>query len=269
MVLHVQDANRLYSSAVTATDLHHGHDGYHHDWDGVNGTHNGTFWGHYHHHGHGCRFFMLSVLFFSIAIFLTFKLAKRQKFASPLHGCFDDWATCLTTCLLPCLTFGRNAEYALRIPGALGCMVYCCCNKFACCLGLVSRNGLRKRMNIDGTLSQDVAVHCFAHPCALCQEAREIQARGADIEQPMTVVNAVVPNSPVTYVVTRPAGTAVGQMLAIQTPSGMVEVAVPEGVAEGASFHIQIAAPVLKAAVVEPMKMSERNTTPLLNKTEE
>ena len=66
MVLHVQDSNRLYSSAVTATDLHHGHDGYHHDWDGVNGTHNGTFWGHYHHHGHGCRFFLLSVLFLDI-----------------------------------------------------------------------------------------------------------------------------------------------------------------------------------------------------------
>ena len=39
----------------------------------------------------------------------------------------------------------------------------------------------------------DVCIHCWAHPCALCQERRELMIHRNDIESPIMMNRAIFP----------------------------------------------------------------------------
>ena len=43
-------------------------------------------------------------------------------------------------------------------------------------LGAMGRDALRRRLGIEGQVIEDLALHCCLNQCALCQEAREIEA---------------------------------------------------------------------------------------------
>merc|ERR1719217_1818897 len=73
--------------------MHHGHDhghGFgHHDHDH----------GHGRMHGHGCHMghFLALLAFSGLAITLGIRVANRQGFSTPAHGCFSDMPSCFLT----------------------------------------------------------------------------------------------------------------------------------------------------------------------------
>ena len=107
--------------------------------------------------------------------------APKQPFSTRIQSCGDDVGVCCLTCWCPCVTWGRIAEFTLDIPSWIGCLIYCCCSNLTCCLGMLGRAELRKKLAIGAAMSGgnmdccvDCCVHCCAHSCALCQELREI-----------------------------------------------------------------------------------------------
>ena len=40
---------------------------------------------------------------------------------------------------------------------------------------MVTRPAVRNKLGIQGEFWEDCLIHCFTHPCALCQEARELK----------------------------------------------------------------------------------------------
>ena len=76
-------------------------------------------------------------------------------------------------------------------------LVYIFCGSFRCCLSVLNRFGLRKKYNINGGQNKDilldVCIHCWAHPCALCQERRELIFQRNDIESSPNIYTPIVP----------------------------------------------------------------------------
>eukprot|EP01051_Picozoa_sp_SAG22_P013873 SAG22_NODE_1611_length_4001_cov_1.991287_4_plen_97_part_00 len=69
------------------------------------------------------------------------------------------------------------------------------------CIGTEGRGRLRSRLQIEGDCWSDLMIHCFAHPCALCQEDAEIKLfqagkREAQVLDPVAAAAVVVPGRP-------------------------------------------------------------------------
>ena len=105
-------------------------------------------------------------------------VSPRQRFRTPLHGCFSDIGQCCLVCWCPCVQWARIADWALddEGPWPLFCLLYWICGNFRCCMGMITRRLLREKLAIAGTCMEDCLIHTFAHYCALCQEARELRA---------------------------------------------------------------------------------------------
>ncbi|BAF13701.1 cell number regulator 10 [Oryza sativa Japonica Group] len=111
---------------------------------------------------------------------------SAAAWSTGLLDCFDDCGLCCMTCWCPCITFGRVAEMVDRgstscgTSGALyallatvtGCQfVYSC----------VYRGKMRAQYGLgDDAACADCCVHFWCNKCALCQEYRELVARGYD-----------------------------------------------------------------------------------------
>ncbi|GLT69740.1 hypothetical protein SLA2020_418670 [Shorea laevis] len=128
--------------------------------------------------------------------------------------CSSDLEVCLLGSMAPCVLYGSNAERLLSGPGTFAnhCLSYCGlyligesffgCNLLAPWFSYASRTAMRRKFNLEGScealsrscgccgscLEDDVqreqcesacdfATHVFCHPCALCQEGREIRRR--------------------------------------------------------------------------------------------
>lgn len=196
------------------------------------------------HHGHGCH--MMPVVFLAISlagIFVAIRVANRQGFSTPAHGCFSDPLGCLLTMCCPCVAYGRVAQLSFGVPWYLMCCAVTCCHNLACCFGLASRFELRRKLNIEGHWCGDACIHACAAPCALCQELREVDmvARG---ERAGPFVPAVPAT---TFQVQLPQGVVAGQVMQVDTPSGRVAFTVPHGVTAGQTFNIQVNAPCVVA----------------------
>ena len=102
-------------------------------------------------------------------------VGPRQKFSTPLHGCGDDIGNCCLVTWFPCIQWGRIVEWSIDDPTPWWCfcLAYFLCGDFRSCLGMVTRPAVRNKLDIRGEFWEDCLIHCFAHPCALCQEARE------------------------------------------------------------------------------------------------
>ncbi|ERM94041.1 hypothetical protein AMTR_s00010p00034340 [Amborella trichopoda] len=103
-----------------------------------------------------------------------------------LCDCCEDPANCCITCWCPCITFGQIAEIADRgitscgvsgsLYGLMLLIVGC-----ACCYSCFYRSKLRSQYNLSKSPCADCLVHFFCEGCALCQEYRELKARGFDM----------------------------------------------------------------------------------------
>ena len=201
------------------------------------------------HHGHGCHMMPLVVLAISVVgIFVAIRVANRQGFSTPAHGCFSDPLGCLLTMCCPCVTYGRVAQLSFGVPWYLMCCAITCCHNFACCFGLASRFELRRKLNIEGHWCGDACIHACAAPCALCQELREVDmvARG-ERAGPLVTAQAT------TFQVQLPQGVEAGQVMQVDTPSGRVAFTVPHGVTAGQTFNIQVSAPVVAVPATQAM----------------
>ena len=87
-----------------------------------------------------------------------------------------------------------------NVPAILGCIIYVFCGSFKCCLGVLNREGIREKYNIDGEPDKDfiidICIHCWAHPCALCQEKRELDYHRNNIEPSLNTNMLIVPSNP-------------------------------------------------------------------------
>ncbi len=103
----------------------------------------------------------------------TFEAGPWQSY---FCGCFNDPASCILTCLFPCITYGNNYEAINKTGCCVQGFTYCCLSACGlCCLvhsGL--RGNIRSKFNIPGNNCFDCLLTCFCSPCALCQESREI-----------------------------------------------------------------------------------------------
>jgi len=173
----------------------------------------------------GCVYGFCGIAF----LIIVCTVASRQNFKYQLHGCCTDVPICCLGFWCPCVLWGQNASFGmgdfdqvLKQP-MLGCLIYffgscivqaLCGIPIYCCLGMMSRGPIRKKVGIDGELWEDVCIHLFGHQCALCQEQREIQdaqdhgrvmqidrrGRVVDAESapgmPTATATVIVPNMP-------------------------------------------------------------------------
>ena len=128
--------------------------------------------------------------------------------------CSSDIEVCLLGSVAPCVLYGGNAERLGSAPGnfANHCLTYTGLyligqsffgsNCVAPCFTYPSRTAIRRKFNLEGSCEAlnrscgccgsfvedevqreqcesvcDFATHFFCHPCALCQEGRELRRR--------------------------------------------------------------------------------------------
>ena len=92
---------------------------------------------------------------------------------SSLFSCFDDLRLCIITYIVPCYTFGKNAE-------AMGENCLCCAVTYM--LPIVQfvaavriRGHVRTMKSIPGSTCRDFVIILFCPFCALIQEANEVR----------------------------------------------------------------------------------------------
>ncbi|KAG0546810.1 hypothetical protein BDA96_01G025900 [Sorghum bicolor] len=113
--------------------------------------------------------------------------ALRQQWSSGLFDCLDDCHICCLTYWCPCITFGRIAEMVDRgatscgTSGALYAVIACltasqCTWVYSC----TYRAMMRAQFGLPEAPCADCLVHLCCEPCALCQQYRELTARGLD-----------------------------------------------------------------------------------------
>ncbi|XP_049407324.1 cell number regulator 8 [Solanum stenotomum] len=128
--------------------------------------------------------------------------------------CSSDIEVCLLGSTVPCVLYGSNAERLGSAPGTFAnhCLPYTGLyligqsffgsNCVAPCFTYPSRTAIRRKFNLEGSCEAfnrssgccgsfvedevqreqcesicDFATHFFCHPCALCQEGRELRRR--------------------------------------------------------------------------------------------
>ncbi|CAN0861338.1 Protein MID1-COMPLEMENTING ACTIVITY 1 [Linum grandiflorum] len=106
-----------------------------------------------------------------------------EEWQTDLLGCCSEPLLCLKTLFFPCGTFSKIATVASdrHMSSAEACnelMAYslvlsCCC--YTCCI----RRKLRNMFNISGGFVDDFLSHLMCCCCALVQEWREVEIRGA------------------------------------------------------------------------------------------
>ncbi|XP_062212928.1 cell number regulator 10-like [Phragmites australis] len=108
-----------------------------------------------------------------------------NQWSTGLFDCFDDCGLCCMTWCCPCITFGRVAEIVDR--GASSCgtsgALYSMLLYFTGCHWIYSctyRAKMRAEFNLPESPCCDCCVHFCCEPCALCQQYRELKARGFD-----------------------------------------------------------------------------------------
>jgi Cys-rich protein (TIGR01571 family) len=111
--------------------------------------------------------------------------AGSSRWSSGLFDCFDDCGLCCVTCWCPCITFGRVAEIVDR--GATSCgtsgALYALLVYFTGCQWIYSctyRSKMRSQFGLPEDPCCDCCVHFCCEPCALCQQYKELKARGYD-----------------------------------------------------------------------------------------
>eukprot|EP00163_Fabomonas_tropica_P027034 TRINITY_DN5114_c2_g3_i2.p1 TRINITY_DN5114_c2_g3~~TRINITY_DN5114_c2_g3_i2.p1 ORF type:complete len:143 (-),score=34.54 TRINITY_DN5114_c2_g3_i2:510-938(-) len=106
---------------------------------------------------------------------------------SGLFGCFNDPKICIIGMCCPCVLHGLNASQVVdthpigpeainKAPISIGvcCVAYSCCG---CCVHCVTRGKLREKFGLAPSCPDLIAAWCCG-PCALCQDGRELKARG-------------------------------------------------------------------------------------------
>ena len=109
--------------------------------------------------------------------------AELKPWTYGLFGCIGDCRRCLCGYLCPCWLFHMNAARVGQACGGVWWMIPGL--NFFCCLKV--RGMVRNRRHVAGGTLGDCCVHGFCHPCAIVQEARELDEEVRARMQEMTV----------------------------------------------------------------------------------
>ncbi|GLT59561.1 hypothetical protein SLA2020_323730 [Shorea laevis] len=135
--------------------------------------------------------------------------AVQSQWSSGICACCDDMQSCCIGLFCPCFLFGKNAEFLGSGTLIGSCMTHfilwgfinslCCIltegfllglpGCFVACYACGYRKALRAKYNLQEAPCGDFATHFFCHPCAICQEYREIRERAGDTNN-LAVVTA-------------------------------------------------------------------------------
>ena len=87
-----------------------------------------------------------------------------------LCGCFNDPASCLITCIAPCVQYGINQEQLDGESCVLQGLLYYIALQFGCCclFHMGRRQALRSRYGLAEEGNDCLVTWCCA-PCAICQ----------------------------------------------------------------------------------------------------
>ncbi|KAJ0896348.1 putative PLAC8 motif-containing protein [Helianthus annuus] len=116
--------------------------------------------------------------------------AVAPTWSTGLFECFDDIPTLIITAFAPCVTFGQIAEMVDRGQNSKLMLRFI---RFASCWDTILHGVwvllsayYRIKMSHLYKLPDDpiinILVHLICEPCALCQEYRELQARGFNMQ---------------------------------------------------------------------------------------
>ncbi|CAA0829750.1 PLAC8 family protein [Striga hermonthica] len=153
--------------------------------------------------------------------------AQRSEWETGLFSCLgkndefysSDLEVCLLGSVAPCVLHASNVERLGSGPGTFAnhCLPYTGLYLLGNCLfgwnclapwfSYTNRTAIRHKFNLEGSLGKyvmdeiqheqceascDFCTHVFCHPCALCQEAREVRRRlphpGLPTQQPVLVM---------------------------------------------------------------------------------
>lgn len=121
----------------------------------------------------------------------------EQPWSSGLFDCCQDTDSCLLGLFCPCVLFGKNVEKLHSRPFFGPCCIHCVLGggvafgaswvvgPAAFWLTLVScyacgyRTEIRSKYHLQPRPCGDCATHFWCHPCAICQETREMKKRPA------------------------------------------------------------------------------------------
>ncbi|KZT41630.1 PLAC8-domain-containing protein [Sistotremastrum suecicum HHB10207 ss-3] len=121
---------------------------------------------------------------------LAFNKDNQRSWSNGIFGCFGDCATCCVSTFLPCITYAQNKSriHYLEANGARhpsggemingDCFIHGCLTVIAglgCILQIGNRKNIREHYRIEGGGAGDCFYSCCCQPCALTQEAREIE----------------------------------------------------------------------------------------------
>lgn len=112
-----------------------------------------------------------------------------NRWQSSWMDCFADCGICCKTLWCPCLTYQeiRDAMYGGHSPdGNLSALLYvlvCLLTGFEFIFGFLNRADMRKKYGLETQCfccrgaCAECCLHFCCHPCAMCQEAREMKNR--------------------------------------------------------------------------------------------
>ncbi|KAL5544734.1 hypothetical protein UlMin_008518 [Ulmus minor] len=108
-----------------------------------------------------------------------------NEWKTGLFGCMDDPMNAVITLLFPCITFGQIAEIidnggtscatSGMLYGLIAFLIGC-----PCIMSCTYRTKLRNKFGLLESPLPDWFAHCLCEYCAICQEYRELKARGLD-----------------------------------------------------------------------------------------
>ena len=90
-----------------------------------------------------------------------------------LFGCFDNIGICIITYFIPCYTFGKNAETTGE--DCILCGILYAIFPIDLIVHFMIRQKIREMRYIDGSPLEDLLTVLCCWPCALCQEAQEVE----------------------------------------------------------------------------------------------
>jgi Cys-rich protein (TIGR01571 family) len=117
------------------------------------------------------------IFYFSICFLI---LCCFIFFLAGLFDCFDDTNICLYGLFCPCYLFGENVKRTRStITLSCPCFLYACDMMYCVCWyrHRQQRFNLRSYYELPSGCG-DYPTAVFCGPCALCQEARELNIRG-------------------------------------------------------------------------------------------
>jgi len=106
--------------------------------------------------------------------------AKLENWQAGYFGCFSNCGNCLKVCCCPACSYGWNAE---RLDGSscyCNCLLFHFCAGCSCCYHPARRRLLREKYHlVEEPCSDCMASFPCCMLCAMCQEANEMELRGA------------------------------------------------------------------------------------------